>query len=181
MWPRLQEKLKIKFKVFFMDESKQVNVIDIKIIPNRFLKPDTCEKILNEIYELEGNMRVLIHGPSLPKKVFYGPGKGHEVNHTDRKTIQVKGNDVDLRVMVGDIVITADISKFNEFMDKLQVILDENMPCDVTVLVGRFTRTKSTISDYLKYGESFENHIDKRYIGLVDSSARSSETVKVIK
>ena len=64
-----------------MDESKQVNVIDIKIIPNRFLKPDTCEKILNEIYELEGNMRVLIHGPSLPKKVFYGPGrrgfKGH--------------------------------------------------------------------------------------------------------
>ena len=87
-----------------MDESKQVNVIDIKIIPNRFLKPDTSEKILNEIYELEGNMRVLIHGPSLPKKVFYGPGKGHEVNHTDRKTIQVKGNDVDLRVMVGDII-----------------------------------------------------------------------------
>ncbi|WP_405316021.1 hypothetical protein [Methanobrevibacter sp.] len=37
------------------------------------------------------------------------------------------------------------------------------------------------MSDYLKYGNSFENHIDKRYIGLVDSSARSSETVKVIK
>ena len=57
MLPRLQEKLKIKFKVFFMDESKQVNVIDIKIIPNRFLKPNTCENILNEIYGLDGNMR----------------------------------------------------------------------------------------------------------------------------
>ena len=164
-----------------MDESKQVNVIDIKIIPNRFLKPNTCEKILNELYELEGNMRVLMHGPSLPKKVFYGPGKGHDVNHTDRKTIQVKGNDVNLRIMVGDIIVTVDISKFNEFMDKLQNIVDENMPYDYTILVGRFTRTKTTISDYLKYGEGFENHIDKHYIGLVDSSARSSETVKVIK
>ena len=57
-----------------MNESKQINVIDIKIIPNRFLKPNTCEIILNEIYELEGIVRVLIHGPSLPKKVFYGPG-----------------------------------------------------------------------------------------------------------
>ena len=181
MWPKLQEKLKITYRCVSMDESEQVNVIDIKFIPNRFLKPDTCEKILNEIYELEGNMRVLMHGPSLPKKVFYGPGKGHEVNHTDRKTIQVKGNDVDLRIMVGDIIITADISKFNDLMDKLENILSNNMPCDYTVLVGRFTRTKSTISDYLKHGNNFENHIDKRYIGLVDSSARSSETVKVIK
>lgn len=164
-----------------MDESKQINVIDIKIIPNRFLKPDTCEKILNDIYELDGNMRVLIHGPSLPRKVFYGPGKGHDVNHTDRKTIQVKGNDVDLRIMVGDIIITVDISKFNDFMNDLQDILDEHMPCEFTTLVGRFTRTKSTISDYLKYGNNFESQIDKRYIGLVDSSARSSETVKVIK
>ena len=59
-----------------MDESKEINVVDVKIVPDRYLKPDTCEKILNEIYELEGLIRVLVHGPSLPKKVFYGPGKG---------------------------------------------------------------------------------------------------------
>ena len=164
-----------------MDESEKINVIDIKIIPNRYLKPDTTEKLLNAIYDLEGQQRVLIHGPSIPLKVFYGPGKGHIVNHTDRKVINVKGNDLELRVMVGEIVITVDMSKFNEFMDNLEGILNDFIPCDYSLLVGIFTRTKSTISDYLKYGNNFESAIDERYIGLVDSRARTSETVKVIK
>ncbi|WP_295595706.1 methyl-coenzyme M reductase operon protein D [uncultured Methanobrevibacter sp.] len=164
-----------------MDESEKVNVIDIKIIPNRYLKPDTTEKLLNSIYNLEGHQRVLIHGPSIPLKVFYGPGKGHVVNHTDRKVINVKGNDLELRVMVGEIVITVDMSKFNAFMEDLECILDEFIPCDYSILVGIFTRTKSTISDYLKYGNNFESAIDERYIGLVDSRAKTSETVKVIK
>ena len=165
-----------------MDESEKVNVIDIKIIPNRYLKPDTTEKLLNAIYDnLEGQQRVLIHGPSIPLKVFYGPGKGHVVNHTDRKVINVKGNDLELRVMVGEIVITVDMTKLNTFMDDLEGILEEFMPCDYSILIGIFTRTKSTISDYLKYGNNFESVIDERYIGLVDSRARTSETVKVIK
>ena len=127
-----------------MDESEKVNVIDIKIIPNRYLKPDTTEKLLNSIYNLEGHQRVLIHGPSIPLKVFYGPGKGHVVNHTDRKVINVKGNDLELRVMVGEIVITVDMSKFNAFMEDLECILDEFIPCDYSILVGIFTRTKCT-------------------------------------
>lgn len=164
-----------------MDESNEINVIDIKIVPDRFLKPNTTELLLNDIYELDGHQRVLIHGPSLPVKVFYGPGKGHDVNHTDRKEIMVKGSPIELRVMVGEIVITVDMSKFNEFMDSLQVILENHMPCEFSLLVGIFTRTKSTISDYLKYGNNFEDVIDDRYIGLVDSRAKTSETVKVIK
>lgn len=164
-----------------MEESEKINVIDIKIVPNRYLKPDTTEKILNDIYELDGHQRILIHGPSIPLKVFYGPGKGHVVNHTDRKEINIKGNPVELRVMVGDIVITVDISKFDDFMDDLLAILDEKVPCDYSLMVGIFTRTQSTISDYLKYGNNFESVIDERYIGLVDSRARTSETVKVIK
>ena len=164
-----------------MSESEQINVVDIKIIPNRYLKPDTTEKILNELYELNGQQRVLIHGPSLPLKVFYGPGKGHAVNHTDRKEINVKGNIIELRVMVGEIIVTVDMFKFNEFMDNLEDVLENNMPCDYSVLVGIFTRTKSTISDYLKYGNNFEDVIDDRYIGLVDSRAKTSEAVKIIK
>lgn len=164
-----------------MEESEKINVIDIKIVPNRYLKPDTTEKILNDIYELDGHQRILIHGPSIPLKVFYGPGRGHVVNHTDRKEINIKGNPVELRVMVGDIVITVDISKFDDFMDDLLAILDEKVPCDYSLMVGIFTRTQSTISDYLKYGNNFESVIDERYIGLVDSRARTSETVKVIK
>ena len=164
-----------------MEESEKINVIDIKIVPNRYLKPNTTENILNCIYDLEGQQRVLIHGPSIPLKVFYGPGKGHIVNHTDRKIISVKDTDLELRVMVGEIIITVDMTNFNDFMDNLHEILDENMSCDYSILVGIFNRTKSTITDYLKYGNNFESAIDKRYIGLVDARSISSETVKVIK
>lgn len=59
----------------------EINVIDIKIYPNRFLKPKTTELLLNKICGLEGYVRFLIHGPSLPKKVFYGPGKGLSLIH----------------------------------------------------------------------------------------------------
>ena len=66
-------------------------------------------------------------------------------------------------------------------MGNIEEILDEIMPCNYYMLVGIFSRTKSTISDYLKYGENFESVIDNRYIGLVDSRRKSSETVNVIK
>lgn len=164
-----------------MSESKEINVIDIKIVPYRYLKPQTTEKVLNKIYELDGPQRFLIHGPSLPNKVFYGPGKGNDVNHTYRKEITVNRNTFELRVMVGEIIITLDISKFNDFMENIEEILDEIMPCNYYMLVGIFSRTKTTISDYLKYGENFEGVIDNRYIGLVDSHRKSSETVNVIK
>ena len=32
----------------------------------------------------------------------------------------------------------------------------------------------------IEYGTNFENVIDERYIGMVDSRARSSETIKMI-
>ena len=83
--------------------------------------------------------------------------------------------------MVKNIILTVDISHFNDLMDQLSTILDKNTPCDYSLLVGVFTRTKSTISDYLKYGNGFENYIDERYIGLVDCRAISSQSVKVIK
>lgn len=159
----------------------EINVIDIKIYPNRFLKPKTTELLLNKICGLEGYVRFLIHGPSLPKKVFYGPGKGHDVNHGDRKSILVNVNDIDLKVMVGEIIITVELDKFNDFMNQLEDILTETLSVEYSLLVGIFTRTTSTISDYLKYGIGFENLIDKRYIGLIDSRARSSESISIIK
>ena len=42
-----------------MDESEKVNVIDIKIIPNRYLKPDTTEKLLNSIYSINSIKGIL--------------------------------------------------------------------------------------------------------------------------
>ena len=50
-------------------DEQDINVIkasDVKIFPHRILKPTTTEKILNQILALDGVLRVLINGESLP-------------------------------------------------------------------------------------------------------------------
>lgn len=155
-------------------------IIDIKIVPYRFLKPETSEKVLNRIFELDGIIRGLVHGPSLPKTVYYGPARGTPVNHQYRKSINVKGQEIDLRLLVGDIILTVNVELLNEIMESLETILDETLNFKYILIIGIFTKTQITVSDYLKYGTNFEDVIDERYIGMVDSRARSSETIKMI-
>ncbi|WP_366925526.1 methyl-coenzyme M reductase operon protein D [uncultured Methanobrevibacter sp.] len=155
-------------------------IIDIKIVPYRFLKPETSEKVLNEIFELDGIIRGIVHGPSLPKTVYYGPARGTPVNHQYRKKINVKGQDIDLRLLIGEIILTVNVKLLNDIMESIEKILDETLSFKYILIIGIFTKTQITVSDYLKYGTNFENVIDERYIGMVDSRTRSSETIKMI-
>ena len=50
--------------------------IQVEIVPSRFLMPVTAQKLLNEIYGNGGIIRIMIHGPNLPRSVPYGPGRG---------------------------------------------------------------------------------------------------------
>ena len=150
------------------DEDEVCEIIDIKVVPYRFLKPETSERVLNRIFELDGIVRGIVHGPSLPKTVYYGPARGTPVNHQYRKSINVKGQSIDLRLLIGEIILT------------IEAILDDTLNFKYILMIGIFTKTQITVSDYLKYGTNFESSIDERYIGMVDSRARSSETIKMI-
>ena len=103
----------------------EVNVIkatDVKIFPDRILKPETTETILNKVMKLEGVLRILINGERLPTVVTMGPARGAPVNHTDRKTINVKGNDVPLRVSVGEIILTVQLDNLEDFVTEVNNI-----------------------------------------------------------
>lgn len=164
-----------------VDEQKIIKASDVKIFPHRILKPTTTEKILNQILQLDGVLRVLINGKSLPTIVNFGPAKGLPVNHTDRKTINVKGNDVPLRVTVGEIILTVQLDNLEDFVEKVDEILNDTLSFGYDVKVGIFNKTQTSVSDYMKYGEGFEDQIDSRLIGLVDPNAKSSETVRYIR
>ncbi|MBE2900266.1 methyl-coenzyme M reductase operon protein D [Methanothermobacter thermautotrophicus] len=159
----------------------ETGFIDVKIFPQRLLKPETVEKILNRIYELEGIVRVLVHGPSIPDRVYYGPARGTEVNHSDRRKIKVRGEEVELRVKVGEIIVGILPEALEEKIETIEEILDEVLPCSYKVFIGAFTKKDITISDYLKYGLKFEEKIDPRVIGMVDPSSRMKDTVINIK
>ena len=165
-------------------DEQNINIIkasDVKIFPHRILKPTTTEKILNQILALDGVLRVLINGESLPTIVNFGPAKGLPVNHTDRKTINVRGNDVPLRVSVGEIILTVQLDNLEDFVEQVDEILNDTLNFGYDVKVGIFTKTKTSVSDFMKYGEGFEDKIDSRLIGLVDPNAKSSETVRYIR
>ncbi len=161
-------------------EEEKCEIIDIKIFPHRFLKPETAEKVLNKIFELDGLIRGIVHGPSLPKTVYYGPARGTPVNHQYRKSIKIKNQNIDLRLLIGEIILTVDVKLLNEIMESIETILDETLPCKYILMIGIFTKTQTTVSDYLKYGTNFESAIDDRYVGMVDSNARSSDTINMI-
>lgn len=160
-----------------MDEIKAV---DIKIFPYRRLKPSTTEKILNQIMEIDGILRVLVNGKSLPKLVGYGPAKGIEVNHQDRKVIKVQDDEIELLVSVGEIIVTVNHENLDQFMEELEGILEDSLNFKYDVSVGIFTKTEITVSDYLKYGLGFEESIDPRMIGMVDPTSKTSKTVKFV-
>lgn len=163
-------------------EGNEIKVVDIKIFPHRYLKPETSEKILNAIYDLGKDIiRVIVHGPSLPKYVYYGPARGTPVNHSDRKVIKIKGEEVELTVKVGEIIVTVPYEKVMEIEKKLHKICKEIFPFGYDIYVGVFTKVKPTVVDYLKYGEGFESKIDPRLIGIVDPNTKLSEGVKIIK
>ena len=162
------------------DEDEVCEIIDIKVVPYRFLKPETSERVLNRIFELDGIVRGILHGPSLPKTVYYGPARGTPVNHQYRKSITVKGQNIDLRLLIGEIILTIDVKLLNEIMESIETILDGTLNFKYILMIGIFSKTQITVSDYLKYGTNFESSIDERYIGMVDSRARSSETIKMI-
>ncbi|MDI9618445.1 methyl-coenzyme M reductase operon protein D [Methanothermobacter sp.] len=159
----------------------ETGFVDLKIFPQRLLKPETVEKLLNSIYELEGIVRVLVHGPSIPDRVYYGPARGTEVKHSDRKKIKVRGEEVELRVKVGEVIVGILPEALEENMDKIDEILKEALPCPYKVFIGAFTKKDITISDYLKYGLNFEDKIDPRIIGMADPSSRVKDTVVNIK
>jgi methyl-coenzyme M reductase subunit D len=159
---------------------EQIKAIDVKIFPHRRLKPETSEKILNELLDLEGVLRFLVNGESLPKVVGYGPARGTSVNHPDRKIITVKGKKVELLVSVGEIVVTIRLENLEEFVDKTKTILEETLNFGFDLGVGIFTRTKTTVSDNLKIVYGIEDEFDPSLVGLVDPKTNSKETVKLI-
>ncbi len=159
---------------------EEIKAVDVKIFPYRRLKPETTEKILNSIMEYDGILRVMMNGNSIPKVVGYGPAKGTQVNHEDRKVIKVKSDSVELRVSVGELILTVKYENLDLFLEKLQNLLEDTLSFGFEVSTGIFTKTNITVSDYLKVGYGIDNNIDPRFIGMVDPKSKSQDTVKLI-
>lgn len=139
----------------------------VRITPARYLDPETTEHLLEKIYEVDGIHRLILNGPNLPATVPYGPAKGLPNENSYRRTIKVCGEDYELRVHVGDILIELEakdvIPKIRKACD---AVFADKFPYGFAE--GKFMRSNFTLSDYAKYGVVD----DDRILGMSDPKSK---------
>ena len=142
--------------------------MDIEIFPHRLLNAETTEKLLNDLEDVEGVHRMVIQGMRLPPE---------NEGHPDRRTLIVKGEEVQLQVKPGRILLEIES---DETIDEIKIACEEHLPFGYNIHVGKFIRKKKTVSDTLKYGEKLDE-IPDEMIGLTDQDAQLSDRAQIIK
>jgi len=156
--------------------------IQIKIFPQRLLQPETAERLLNEIDQVKGVIRMIVAGKNLPRKVTCGPGTGTDVNHPNMEIIHVGDCAFELHVMVGEIIVEVEDESSRE---ELKKACERALPFSFEFKQGFFIKKKATLTDYGKYGFKSKtderiNLDDERMLGLIDPHARPDGNLCVI-
>ena len=156
--------------------------IQIKVFPQRLLQPQTAEKLLNEIDQVKGVIRMLISGKNLPRKVTCGPGTGTDVNHPNMEIIHVGDCAFELHVMVGEVIVEIEDESAKE---ELKKACERALPFSFEFKQGHFIKKKATLTDYGKYGfrsrtDERINLEDERVLGLIDPHAKAETNLCVI-
>lgn len=140
----------------------------IRIMPARFLYPETAEKLLNGICKVGVVRRMTLNGPRLPPTITEGPGRGLANPHPGRKVIHVGGEEFELQVQVGTIILELENP---EAIPVIRQVCDEVFTnFSYTLQEGKFMKTQMTTSDYAKYGVIE----DERMLGMADPKAKGS-------
>lgn len=150
------------------------NSIQIEIFPIRILSPETAQKLISELYQVEGIIRVMVQGQRLPEKVGYGPGTGEKVEHPLRKPIQIGDQVIELKISVGRIRLELSNAEVKE---KVRAVCEKVLPFSFEFREGHFFRKKPTVTDYAKLGPE----ADSRLLGMVDPKAKINQLVFIEK
>ena len=141
--------------------------MDIEIFPHRLLNPETTESLLNALDEIEGVKTIVLQGQRLPP----------EAVNPDHTTIIVKGEEVDLQVKTGRVLMEIDTE---DTIELVRQKCEENLSFGFNVHVGTFIRKQKTVSDKIKYGDALKNLPDEM-VGLTDQNALLSERATILK
>jgi methyl-coenzyme M reductase subunit D len=153
--------------------------IQVEIFPQRVLMPETAEILLNAIDGIAGVIRMVINGPGLARRVACGPGTGTQVDHPDRRIINVSGHAFELNIRVGRILVEIDDRSVKENIRKAA---EDVLPFPFEFREGFFLKRKATLTDYAKYGfksrkDESINLEDERLLGLIDPKASPKDRI----
>lgn len=142
--------------------------MDIEIFPHRYLSADRTEKLLKDLEEIEGVKRMVLQGQRLPPT---------ESGHPDRRIIRVNGEEIDLQVKTGRVLMEIEDE---EILDEIRNICENLLPFGFNIHIGTYIRKQRTVTDKLKYGENLDK-IPDEMVGLTDQNAQLSQRASIIK
>ena len=127
----------------------------VRITTVRLLAAATTEMVLNALAQNETILshvrRFDIKGENLPKTINNGPHRGIENNHSERRLIRFGNSEFELTKAVGDFfleLLVKDEEEMNAVVEEIKSVCNEVVPFGYTLTVGRYTKYRSTISDY---------------------------------
>ena len=156
--------------------------IQVRVFPKRLLQAKTAERVLNEIDQVKGVIRMFINGKNLPRKVTSGPGTGAPVNHPDRKVIHVGDCALELHIIVGEILVEVENE---DAVENVKIACERSLPFSFEFKRGHYIKRKPTLTDYGKYGfrsksDESINLEDERILGLMDPRAKKESNLCII-
>lgn len=151
-----------------MVTTSDTETIQVEIVPSRFLMPETAQHLLEEIYENGGIIRIMIHGPNLPRTVPYGPGRGTPIDENKDLLIRIGDQVLELTVKVGRIRLELE---GDQYYTGLKAACERALPFSFQIRKGKFFPDRLTVSGYAKYGQVE----DERLLGLTDPKAKKNK------
>jgi methyl-coenzyme M reductase subunit D len=142
--------------------------LDIEIFPHRYLSADTTENLLKDLDEIEGVKRMVLQGQRLPPA---------ESGHPDRKIITLNGQEIDLQVKTGRVLM--EIGE-ESVIDEVRDVCENHMSFGFNIHAGTYIRKQKTVSDNLKYGEAL-GKVSDELVGLTDQTLNSVKGLEYLK
>jgi methyl-coenzyme M reductase subunit D len=142
--------------------------MQIEIFPQRLLNVETAQNLIDELNEIEGIIRIVVYGPSLPAEDPEALLQG-KFGVREPKFLNIKGEQVELTVQVGRI--WAEIEE-RGVRKKVRVACEKALPFPFEIYDGMYIRTKKTVTDYIRKSGDVSG-INDASLGMFDPSAKS--------
>ncbi|CAJ36303.1 methyl-coenzyme M reductase operon protein D [Methanocella arvoryzae] len=154
-----------RFNTPISGKRNEKGLMQIEVFPLRVLNVETAQKLIDELNKIDGITRMVVHGPRLPRENPDDLLEG-KFGATDKKYLNIKGEQVELTVQVGRIWIEITDTPV---IEQVRAAAEKTLPFPFEMYEGVYIRTKKTLSDYVRKG----GNVDDISVGLFDPKAKA--------
>ncbi|HMK48160.1 MAG TPA: methyl-coenzyme M reductase operon protein D [Methanocella sp.] len=121
-------------------------LMQVEIFPQRVLRVETAQRLLDELNEIPGIRRMVVFGPRIP---FENPDDllNGRFGAAEKKHLNIKGEQIELTVQVGRIWIEIESPKI---VDPIRKAAENALPFPFEMYEGLYIRSQQTVVDHAK-------------------------------